>query len=358
VVHDRGKFDELVVCPGHRFTFELELSGRRGADEAHWNELFSLLADPLTRLGGKSRRGLGRFKVVRVLRRTFDLMNGDFEEYAEYDSQLDRAIPASKVHQGENAPQGKWACFPPQTDTPPTVTIMLKPRFFWIFGAGRDLDGDSDRAAVRDQRIVWTNNVPGVRKDALYLPGSGIKGALRHRAWFHAQAKFQHFADKPNEPGRAKAKELVTALFGNEPEKGEELLPGILHPDDQFKEIEAPVADLQNHNSIDRFTAGTRDQLLFDEKPLWRSGSDEKVKTEAQRWLLFTMQLRRKLNKDEAEVLARCLDDLTQARLAIGGGTGRGNGFCDGSYASKCRDTEEGSGLAAITEAATTTGTP
>ncbi|HOC01066.1 MAG TPA: RAMP superfamily CRISPR-associated protein [Verrucomicrobiota bacterium] len=348
-----GKFDELVVCTGHRFTFELELIGRRGTDEAHWDDLFLLLANPLTRVGGKSRRGLGRFRILRVLRRTFDLASGDFEDYADYDARLDVPIPASEIE------PRKWEEHSPKVTAPPCITITLMPRFFWIFGTGEDIEGDSDRAPVRDQRIVWTNDVPDLRSNVLYLPGSGMKGALRHRAWFHAQAKFGHFADAPNEDGLKNALTLITGLFGNESDaKRAQLQPGILYPDDQFELVDAPVADLQYHNSIDRFTASARDHLLFDEKPLWRSGKEKVVTAAAQPGLQFTLQLRRTLEPSEAEVLTKCLDDLIHARLAIGGGSGRGNGFCDGRYESRADGVTTENSLGAVTRTPTPAGAP
>ena len=62
-VDGRGKFDERIVAAGARFSFELcvsETSPRRLAD------LVELLRRPETHLGAGSRRGYGRFKVVRV----------------------------------------------------------------------------------------------------------------------------------------------------------------------------------------------------------------------------------------------------------------------------------------------------
>ena len=348
-----NKFDELVVCVGHRFTFELELIGNEG-DKAHWNALISLLSDPLTRLGGKSRRGLGRFRVVRMLRRRFDFVNGGFEDYASYDSQLHVPVSVSEVQ------PGKWQSFTPQITIPPTITVTLRPRFFWMFGSGRDIDGDSDIAPVREQRIIWEGNVPKVHKELLYLPGSSLKGALRHRAWFHAQAKFGHFADKPNPRMKAEAQRVVTALFGNEWDAEREtrrLQPGILRIDDQFQQIEATLAPLQHHVSIDRFTGGARESLLFDERPAWRSGTDDRVTCENQPGFSFSIQLLRELEADEEEVLRRCLNDLTQGRLSIGGGSGRGHGFCDGSYISKFGSSES-DGLSLVSKDNSTIATP
>ena len=352
VAASKGKFDELVVCAGHRFTFELELTGQRGSDETAWDKLFTRLADPLTRLGGKSRRGLGRFKVERVLRRCFDLKNGDFEDYADYDSRLD--VPIAE----QPSQKDKWESFTPSASSPHTISITLRPRFFWMFGAGSDLENESDRAPVRDRRIVWANDVPEVRQDVLYLPGSGMKGGLRHRAWFHAQAKFGHFADNPNPDGKTKAHTVVTSLFGNEPDAmPADLQCGKLLPDDYFEEIVATIAPLQNHVSIDRFTGGARDALLFDEKPAWRSGATSTAAQGSQPGLRFVIHLSKPLTSAEADVLRRSLDDLTHARLAIGGGTGRGHGFCDGSYQSVNGENHTDC-LAAVTEAESPIPTP
>jgi len=69
---DKGKFDERSVSAGHRFTFELLLEGSE-QDQDTWRRLLSLLCSESMRIGGKSRRGYGQFKVISLKAAQFDL---------------------------------------------------------------------------------------------------------------------------------------------------------------------------------------------------------------------------------------------------------------------------------------------
>jgi CRISPR/Cas system CSM-associated protein Csm3 (group 7 of RAMP superfamily) len=306
VVADGGKFDDLVVCAGHRFTLEIELTGTI-ADQARWDYLLNLFADPAVRFGGKTSRGLGRFSVAALHTRTFDLSApGDFAAYAAHPSRLDKPV-------GEG-----WSAVAPVASASNEIQLKITPKGFWLFGGG--LDPDTDIVPVKDRVIVWPEMGSPRENEIFSLPGSALKGALRHRAIFHAYAAKGYFAgDADESPAKNEAEDLVASLFGNAPEaEGNARQRGALLFSDMT--AEAVPAPLQNHVSIDRFTGGARDQALYDEAPLF--GGIE---------FTWRIGLSRALSPDEETLLRAVVADLAESRLQLGGGTGRGHGFFTGT---------------------------
>lgn len=335
VAAPQGKFDELVVCAGHRFTFELEFCGRhekpgQTADEDAWKMLLDLLVHPLTRIGGRTRRGFGRVKVISCRSKTFDLTDKPgFAAYLKLAPGLGDQLAEDECH--VKLDPGRWK------HAVQRRAFSLKPRFFWLFGGGRD--EHADIAPVRDWRIIdWSGGSP--RPDEVfYIPGSSVKGALRHRALFHAYALCGHFADRANPDGESKARKAIEDIFGNErtgrahePASGEQGKRGRLLIDDLYlpghviprtAEGFLPESCLQHHVSIDRFTGGAREGALFAEKPLFQGEAIELVLLIDARGLDANGHCGR-------EALDLALKDLCEGRLALGGGSGRGLGYFEG----------------------------
>ena len=302
VVHDGGKFDDLVVCAGHRFTFEIELVGRE-SDRGEWENLLRRFGDPVIRFGGKTSRGLGKFRVEEILTRTFDLAV-EFEAYEAHPGRLDVTVDG-------------WIRFSVPRVQRQTIDITINPAGFWMFGGG--IDPDTDMVPVRDRYISWSPI--GKEIVAFSLPGSALKGALRHRALFLAYANAGYFGGKEDGEAKTAAEMLVASLFGNEPKtEKEDLQRGELLFSDLLMEETTP-SPLQNHVSIDRFTGGARDQALFDEAPLFQGTQ-----------LKWTIELRRDLTTQEHSLLEKLLTELTESRLQLGGGTGRGHGYFTGTF--------------------------
>jgi CRISPR/Cas system CSM-associated protein Csm3 (group 7 of RAMP superfamily) len=261
-----GKFDEQAVCAGHRFSFELEMIGSE-AEAGLWDRLIALLGDPALRLGGKTRRGYGAFRFVRLAQRVFDLRR-DFEAY--------RALPVTLA-----GLQGLKELSCPRREEE-IVTLKLQPRGYWMFGGGgsaRSARGGG-HGPVRDSRVVWTNGKGEVQRDLLVVPASGVKGALAHRVAFYANAQSGTFADgmKTEDFATVTGAEnpVVRELFGctkdskgGKEDREDRGQRGRVILDDLFLEG-SPDSQLVHHVGIDRFTGGARDQVLFCERPLWR----------------------------------------------------------------------------------------
>jgi CRISPR/Cas system CSM-associated protein Csm3 (group 7 of RAMP superfamily) len=333
----RGKFDDSPVAAGHRFTFELELVSQQ-QDDPDWQALLDTLASQTLRLGGKSRRGYGAFRVERIAGRTFNLSDAaDFAAYAAHPASLSQPAPALttlSLPATRNAPNSV------------TITLRLRPRGYWMFGGGEDTpppDADpADMAPVRDERIVWQGSTGGVQEKLLLLPGSAIKGALAHRVAFHDNRLRQRFADDcavagncPNDAGGHRvaraALERITGinnpavrdLFGYVAEgKGTDpegqAARGRVLIDDVFWGAPPPPQQKVPHVSIDRFTGGASDSKLFSERPLWQGEFPE---------LKLTVLDADQIPTTTRQALKAALEDLVQGRLALGAGAGRGLGF-------------------------------
>jgi CRISPR/Cas system CSM-associated protein Csm3 (group 7 of RAMP superfamily) len=321
VVADKGKFDELVVCTGHRFTFEIELTGW-AADSAAWDAITSLLTSSSLRFGGKTTRGLGKFRAIETRTKVFDLsVSTEMEAYAAHPADWSEPLG------------GEWINVPPSKAQGLFITLDLKPDGFWMFGGG--VDPDVDMVPVRDRRVKWEGTGGSPKIEGFFsLPGSALKGALRHHAVFLASARKGYFAGDSGpeaESRKADALNLVTGLFGSEPgdKSTDEKKKAMLQfTDGKFasegRSNNGELDDnsrIQNHVSIDRFTGGARDSALFDEKPLYLGGP-----------ICWEIGLTRPLNSDEHALLEDLFQDLVTGHLPLGGGVGRGLGSFSGTH--------------------------
>jgi len=321
VAAQHGKFDELCIAAGNRFTFEMELVGSNDDNET-WNQLLHLWHHPALRIGAKTRRGFGAFKVVQILSASFDLTTKEgFSQYTTLPRSLAEPAPSLTPFKNGN----NHASLP---NTYATIVLRLEPRSYWMFGGGEDPEG-TDMAPVTDFRIIWHNNSAAIQDDLIYIPGSALKGALAHRVCFHANKYLENFADKVSDldavtgSNNPVVRELFGFMKGNANSK--EGARGRIIINDTFLK---PRNDFQrqivHHVSIDRFTGGARAGALFNEHPLYRhpdGGFD----------LTIYIENPAALSPIAKKALRDTLNDLCEARLPIGGGTGRGLGFCNGS---------------------------
>lgn len=348
VADDRKKFDELLVPAGARFVFDLRVDG----DGDDLDTLLDLLAGPATRLGGATRRGLGEFKVVGVRRRRFDLAKaedraaaravlGDLADVVAVSVLPDVPLPGTE--------SGRWV----------TLDLHLRAEDYWMLGGGhphrddhrakkrkaerggerkvRTEDAWVDRVPVSEQQIVWEEQggreVPRVlaAKDSPYLlAGSSIKGALRHRAAFHHRRATGQVVELRDDllsavPASLKesavrlaATDPMDALFGSVKARvdgeGARGQAGLVFIED-VRVSNAKVGRL-DHVSLDRFTMGPMDGLLFSEAPLY--GGEVRVR--------IRIADRDDTPRQARQALKAALDDLCAGRLALGAHASRGLG--------------------------------
>lgn len=332
-----GLYRELAVARGHRFTFEMMLEGSEDDRDA-WTRLRDLILKGDLRLGGKTRRGFGRFACVRWRQGVFDLRKGDAP---------DGATGFLAVGTRLDGETGLAPIDVPEHEADPTqglhAKMQLEPEGLWLFGGGSapdELAGERapDRAPVSEPVIEWTDDGGSVREHQLLVPASSVKGALRHRVLFHAHRLRGAYAEMEREDPGAFAEHSALAhadlveLFGSakgadggKEQPGRVVLkeqPGRVVLDDLH--LDDPALDGAHtkrvqHNALDRFTGGTRHGLLFDELALRGAGVR----------IPFTLTVREpeKVSGDARAALGHALEDLAAGRLQLGAGSGRGHGF-------------------------------
>jgi CRISPR/Cas system CSM-associated protein Csm3 (group 7 of RAMP superfamily) len=369
----RGKYDELVVPAGARFTFELRVNARTDQDAGNrehlqvMDTLLALLNSPMTRLGGATRRGLGAFTVRQALRRDFDLKQpADLQAWSQLPVDLAEPLPKGVLTAARIDVLNDPALL--------TATLCLKPDDFWSFGGGQampdyaahrvkgaptdkksDAPSTSQSVPVHEPMIQWkkgsTASVVG-GADATphhYIPGSSVKGALRHRIEFHARRRLgiwlgneaehtDRLVEYKRGPGGTFAKAAL-ALGGAIKSSGDgpASFAGAFGVDDQHRGVgEAPLKTLM-HVAIDRFTQGPMDGFLFSETAFY-GGPDLELTL-----FVNTRQLRRNASELVGEAgadalvgiaagaLADALGDLREGRLALGARSARGLGYVTGT---------------------------
>jgi len=326
VADDGGKFDELVVPAGARFTFEVRLLERASLTVA---ELVRLFGRPDVTLGRAGRRGLGRFRVLRVDHRRFDLTETD-------DRKVWETFPVA-LHQA--APRGYLRSLPIEPLDTPTDgwaagILELSPESTWYVGGSIDpglaprkrKDGSEkapDRYPMAERYIRWQENRGQVAERPRWLlPASSLKGALRHRVAFHSRVASREFAPLDASSAKSYSDHPVEVFwFGVSRDQRElDAPPGRLLLEDGHLDMSAsPDKDVQpfDHVSIDRFTQGPLDGRLFEESALHRPGARIAIP--------FAIDMR-DATPEQRAALGAALQDLCEGRLWVGAAGSRGHG--------------------------------
>lgn len=316
-VDDRGKFDVRLVPAGSRFTFELAVSAN---SRLKLKDLVGELTHPGLRIGGKTRRGLGSFKIVRVKSAAFDLSNkDDVKRLAQLPVALEKAV-SSKVL-GElkdwSRPQrGQWL----------QGKLTLTPIGTWMIGGGiptgneppKEGDKPWDDVPLSERRIQWSaqgqGRVESDKESQFLVPGSSVKGSLRHRTAFHIRRLRGEWLEANRE---YPVTEEEAFLFGDIRSK-DGGVPGRVFISDLYLK-QRPSYEALQHVSLDRFTQGPMDHLLFDELALGKASLELEVAIQqSEDWDTNPVAQRAR------EALALALEDLRIGRLSLGAGRGHG----------------------------------
>lgn len=322
-----GKFDRTSLTTGHRFSIELSLWSDEKNDP-RWEQLLNLIKRPDFRLGGGTRRGLGKLKIIEGGIGKFDLKNS--EEFSKF-SKLSQSLFLTDNKEYLQTLTELKSVAPIQQ-----IILNLTPLDGYRFGGGTEhliQDGQADMLAVTEKCVIWKNHQATLTpKKKIVIPASSIKGALSHRVAYHYNALTQVFADKlttdvMNEHV-GENNEAVKALFGYVNENTEDAKIGSLIFDDVYlyRTSEDKQVIEYTHNSIDRFTGGVRDGALFSEEVI--------IDKQA---LVLNISL---INKPETKIwqaFKLALNDLTEGRLALGAASGRGHGYFTGEW--QCNQT-------------------
>ncbi|HAI70277.1 MAG TPA: hypothetical protein DCM38_12685, partial [Gammaproteobacteria bacterium] len=184
----QGKFDRTSLTTGHRFSIELSLWSDY-KDNSCWDKLIKLLQRPDFRLGGGTRRGLGKLKIVRCHKGMFNLR--DRIQYIKF-TQLTQSV-ANTTHLQPPSNLGErdqYIQFIELTQSVANtshlqqITLNLKPLDGYRFGGGVEKltqNSQADLLAVTEPCVEWKKNRGSLSQKRIVIPASGVKGALSHR---------------------------------------------------------------------------------------------------------------------------------------------------------------------------------
>ena len=304
-----AKMDRTAVPKGTRFSFELNWATDQKNDE-QWHKILSWLYHPQFRLGGLTRRGFGKVKVISIKQQVYDFTQPDTLTQWQQNRQLDfNAENGEEIsHTFQATHNADYLHF----------SLDLEAEDFWRIGQGekalgtlgKDFDKEPDLKPYTEVVIEWQNQQASLKQQQVVIPASGIKGALRHRTLFHYRRLLDDFSDgiEPCERTNTELKEL----FGTTEGEG---LAGALIIDDIYLD-QTPKHKVMMHNKIDRFTGGTIDGALFSEQLLYGGG-----------FVLNGLIKQGNQSKPLLEAFRLALTDLAEGRLALGGGATKGHGY-------------------------------
>lgn len=341
VAADKGLFSHQVVFAGSRFCFEIEMLSD-GSNFSLFESVLSRLFDVSFRLGGGTRDGFGKIKIVDMAVVQLDLRNpDDLNAYLGKSSSLNSDFWKSIGAKAKTISSS-------QTDSNDYIRYQLRlmPESFFQFGSGFS-DDSADMTPVKARKVEWHEKdgkvVGNLHDNLVLIPATSLKGALAHRVAFHWNRLMGQFADDMLDTDFKKItgsrNNAVRLLFGSEGDEKEGI--AISRGNLIFADIiQAPIPDkMFNHLKIDRFTGGGIEGALFSEKASY--GAGQCYVTD----ILFDVKSVRKAcgeaasldNPDEMvaqlkNAFEAALKDVCTGMLPLGGGVNRGHGVFTGDF--------------------------
>ncbi len=288
IAEDMGKYDFEIIEMGAVFDLFWEVTIRNIHDPDTFKQLLATMISSLMKgnihLGAKTNSGFGKCKLKKLCISQFDFSNKD------------DVLRWLKQDFSKGTTKFDCKLFEPEYYN---KTFCIEARF-----------------AIKNSLIVRSyseeENMPdatSITSNGKYvLPGTSVKGAIRHRAL--KILKTLEIDD---------AQERINNLFGTagkniDSKKGRVLI--------EEKKIKKVYSEIQNRIKIDRFTGGTIKTALFNSMPLWsKDHCDESVN--------IIIKIR---NYEEWEIglLLHVLKDLWSEDLPIGGEKNIGRGILKG----------------------------
>lgn len=321
VADNMGKFDRCIVPGGYRFSFEMSLWGKDETDNADaWQALRECWQRSPPAIGGSTRNGLGRVCTKYWGESSFNLR--DSVDFARF----------GRLPRGLNDDQGFFSmqAVPPAVNEGPgkEFPIPLRSTGPWRVGQGSKALSDgkqADRLPLTEEWVTWETRQDGKGEcgrlqAVVVIPGSGVKGALRHRALFHYHRIRDWYA--VNEKYTPLAKEHIDTLFGCIADGfGSSGAAGKVSIDDAHFSVNEKVcasAKSETRNAHDRLTQGGRHGHLFSEETLSRDMALD--------IRMFAEDIS-DVDPEVKQAFYLALRDLMEGNLALGAGSSIGHGF-------------------------------
>ncbi len=340
VAADSGKFDTTALQAGHRFSFDIVLEGN-AEDSIQLNNILNLFFKGDIRIGASQRNGFGAFKVIKCVKSSFDLSTPEgWEGFSSWPVRLDEQV------QG-----GDYTGVPVEERESSSISLKmtLEAEGFWGVNGdepwllkneqqNNETSKTPDMNPFRDQCIIWSDDKGSLSEPLPMIPATSIKGALSHRVAFHYNAATGTFADDAvNEENELYCEnwldersgsnnKAVRLLFGEAADEnaGKGQAGRVLIDDVWLDNITDSDFVRVMHNSIDRFTGGTRPGALFEERVIYGKGFSFNLR------LLLPVEPEEEFYEAKS-ALIKALRDLAEGRLQLGAGSGRGNGYFRGT---------------------------
>ena len=284
------KYDYEVVEKGEKGVFYAEIVLRQihaGQKEALTQELRHLcrLLCSGFHVGALTTKGFGRVYMTQI-----DIDCYDFRNFDDVAAWLSPERKPAVMHWDESDfleadkdhPYSAAEDFMIEADFVLTGSLIV-----------RDKDDDKDVAATMKKS-----------GGAYIIPGTSLKGVLRHRAAYILHALGM---------GREFANDRIDSLMGTTAVRSRFVVE---------ETTVAAAAHAQTRNRIDRFTGGTIKSALFSTEPVWR-------KTEGGRSVTLRFGVHQARDW-EAGLCVLLLKDLWLGRIAIGGEKSIGRGTLEG----------------------------
>ncbi len=344
VVDTAGLHDASHLPSGFRFLFELRLIGESAeACEKESAEIMGLLNSYAVTLGGGRGTGLGQFKMISAQGQLFDLMSEEcFALYSSYSSSLNSAAPQLERDELSRLRSPKLS----------VVTWELNAEIAgaWLVAGGDATDQDmrsasqhdkpkiADMIPWRESRATWRDSetLKGSYDESeasAMIPGSSLRGTIRHRAAFHLNRLQGVFSDQqtsgsPDETMSQAERRAQIAMYGGLNNRALWSLFGGLEAGSHLEGCAGRLVvedvwpmgaqhGFQDHVTIDRLTGGALKGHLFDESIMWGGKVTLKIHVYDSQGQVPSIVRR---------AFACALRDLERGHLAFGGGTGRGHG--------------------------------
>ena len=172
VADDTGKFDRYFVPTGCRFTFSIGL-WTNGESDA-WNDILKILFSSSFRIGAAGRAGYGKIKVIEIKipkNKYFDLSK---------DEDINNFRKCNEKYTSQDF-----------KDEVEELKVKLNFLLGFRIGGGtksfiKNNKHPADMLPYSERVVKWNGDNGDFESEyRITIPGSALKGALRHRAAYH-----------------------------------------------------------------------------------------------------------------------------------------------------------------------------
>lgn len=249
----KRKYNYDIVPAGNRFFWRGETIVRMCDDPALMEQftqtLCALLAEGCVKLGAHTAKGFGRVRLENPRTCKFDLTDAEgVRTYLRFCST------------GQLASDHPLACKPF-----PHSSSGLSVEADFSLASALIVRSYSTDPAAPDESSVQSG-------DHYLIPGSSLKGALRHRAMMIISTL------GVVDPERSSDLQSLFGKAGNEhPENStpEKSIKSRLLVDESI--VDGALPDVQTRIQVDRFTGGVRNGAFLESQPLWSNRGQERV---------------------------------------------------------------------------------